>query len=304
MKQAEVYQAVTDRIIKQIEAGTPPWRKPWITTGGGLPQNAASGRSYSGINVWLLLLAAEAKGYDGNLWGTFNQWKKLGGHVNRGERGTKIVFWSVVKETVADQQTGKEDEQKRIFCRQFTVFNLGQTAGEALDRFRRPTLPPKGFNDHEAVEQVIAATDADIRHGGNAAYYNSESDYIQLPVKVAFESEAEYYSASLHEIAHWSGHENRLNRLDKLARFGDQSYAMEELVAEMSSAFLCSTLGVENSAAEKQSASYLANWLGVLKADSRAIFTASTAAAAAADYVLSFSQGVESEETEEDAVAA
>ena len=190
-------------------------------------------------------------------------------------------------ETGTDPNTGEDVEERRFFARQFTVFNLSQCGGSALDQFRTPT-PVREFVDYGPAEEVIAATEADIRHGGNRAFYCPTGDYIGLPLKETFETAAALYSTALHELVHWSGNESRLNRLDKLARFGSESYVAEELVAELGSAFLTSALGVPN-APIQENAAYLENWLQVLRADSRAIFTASTAASAAADYILSFS---------------
>jgi len=299
MRQNEIYDSVTQRMIEQIESGTPPWRRPWMTVGSGLPRNASSNRQYNGINVWLLLTAAEAKGYDSNLWATFNQVKyQLGGFVRRGQHGTKIVYWNIISETATDPITGEEEEQKRVLARTFTVFNICQCGGEGLERLREPEAPARPFTDFEPAEQLIRESGADIRFGGNRAYYDIVGDYIQLPEKYRFDSEADFYSTAMHELSHMSGHESRLDRKFGL-KYADASYSMEELVAEMSAANLCSTLGIENTAVEQQSASYLADWLKILKADRTAIFTASRMAAAASDYLLSFLPATQPEELEE-----
>ncbi len=302
MKASELYQQVTNQIITQLEKGVAPWKRPWATIGSGFPKNAASSRSYRGMNVLLLWSAAEAKGYDSSLWGTFRQWKALGGFVNRGEHGTKIVYWNVVIKDHLDRDSGEHVEEKVFFAREYTVFNLTQCSGMALDRFR-VVRPLGNFVDFGPAEEAITSTGADVRHGGNAAYYRPDGDYIQLPIKEAFASSASYYSTALHELAHWTGHANRLNRLDKLARFGDKSYAAEELVAELGAAFLTASLGIPNGRTLEDATTYLGNWLSILKADSRAIFTAASAASAAADLILSFSQTIETEE-EPEAIAA
>jgi len=294
MRQHEIYEAVSRNIIEQIEAGTPPWRQPWANVGGGIPCNAISQRAYRGINVWLLMATAQRKGYDSPRWATFRQWKQLGGHVNRGEKATKIIYWNIVTETATDPRTGEQEEQQRVFCRQYSVFNLCQCDGTALERFR----DPRSFTDYEPAERLLTATGANIRHGGNQAFYRHVADFIQLPEKHRFEGEAHYYSAALHELAHWSGHEGRLNRLSSLSRFGDESYAMEELVAEMASSFLCAALGFENKAAEQQSAAYMAGWLRALQSDRTAIFTASRLAATASDYLLAFNEATQPEEVD------
>ena len=173
MKTNELYQQVTNQIIAQLEKGVAPWKRPWATIGGGFPKNAASGRSYRGLNVMLLWCAAETKGFDSNLWGTFRQWKSLGGHVNKGEHGTKIIYWNVVLKTHLDRDTGEEVEEKVFFAREYTVFNLAQCSGMALDRFR-VVRPVGNFVDFRPAEEAIAATGADIRHGGNAAFFHTQ----------------------------------------------------------------------------------------------------------------------------------
>ena len=302
MKTNELYQQVTDKIIAQLEKGVAPWQRPWATIGGGLPTNVVSRKHYRGINTLLLWSAAEEHGYESSLWATYRQWDMLGGHVNRGEHGTKITYWNVINKTTIDQNTGEEKNDRRFFCREYTVFNLDQCSGEALNRFR-VARPVRDFIDFQPAENAIAATGADVRHGGSRAYFNILNDYIQLPIKDAFASTASYYSTVLHELAHWTGHESRLNRIDKLARFGDRSYSAEELVAELAGAFLTAALGIPNERTLDNAAAYMGHWLEVLRSDNRAIFTAATAASAAAELVLSFSQKVEAEE-ESEAVAA
>jgi antirestriction protein ArdC len=297
---ASIYETITNQIIAQLESGVAPWRKPWATSGGGGMPHNVMGRRYRGVNVLLLWAASEAKGYSTQKWATFNQWRNLGGHVNKGEKGTQIVFWSVSEKTERDEETGEESALRRFFARYFTVFNLDQCGGEALDRFRCKR-PVREFTDFTPAEEAIAATGADIRHGGGAAFYSPSSDYIQLPLKGSFEREAAYYSTALHELVHWSGHEDRLKRLDKLARFGDATYAAEELVAELGASFLTASLGVPNCGIQ-DNAAYLQHWLKVLRGDNRAIFTASTAASAAADYILGFSRPAEPADSEEEAV--
>jgi len=294
MPRNDLYATITQKIIEQLEDGTPPWRRPWAVQGTGLPSNASTGKHYRGINILLLWLAAENNGWDSSLFGTFRQWKELGGHVNRGEKGTRIVFWNVQSKTVIDDQTGEEKEERFPFARAYTVFNLEQCGGDALDRFRA-RLPESTFVDYEPAEKLIEATGADIRFGGGRAFYDRLGDHIKVPRKETFESAAGYYSTVLHELTHWTGHPTRLNRLEKLVRFADSSYAMEELVAEMGASFLTAALGVPYLPDEDQSAAYIGNWLKVLKNDSKAIFTASTAASAAADFVMSFA-GVEAGE--------
>lgn len=152
--------------------------------------------------------------------------------------------------------------------------------------------------DYEPAEKVIAATGADIRFLGDRAFYSPEGDFIQLPRKEAFEKAHEFYGVMAHETVHWTGHKNRLNRLNKLARFGSESYSVEELVAELGNAFLLADLGIPQSDDLSAVTSYLDHWLNVLQRDHSAIFTASSAAAKAVDFILDFSRPQEQAEAE------
>jgi antirestriction protein ArdC len=298
MKTADLYQQITDRIIGQLEKGVAPWQQPWATIGGGLPTNVVSRKHYRGINTLLLWDAAGEHGYQSDLWGTYRQWDMLGGHVKRGERATKIIFWNLTNKTSIDQKTGEEKDEKLFFCKEYSVFNLSQCSGDALDRFR-VARPATNFIDCGPAEEAIAATGAEIRHGGNRAFFNTTHDFIQMPIKEAFNSSAEYYACVLHELAHWTGHESRLNRINQLARFGDATYAAEELVAELAAAFLTAGLNIPNDRTLNNATAYLGHWLSILRSDSRAIFTAATAASKAADYIMAFSRAVETEEKSE-----
>ena len=184
---ADIYQQVTDRIVAALENGVSPWRKPWASGTTGLPRNVVSNAAYRGVNVWLLWLTGEEKGWSSGLFGTYRQWQQLGGHVRRGEHGTKIVFWNVATKTVRDDESGEEEEQRRFFARCYTVFALEQCGGASLDRFQAPVID-RPFVDFEPAEDLISATGADIRLGGGQAFYNPAGDFIQLPCKESFES--------------------------------------------------------------------------------------------------------------------
>jgi antirestriction protein ArdC len=296
---ASIYEEVTAKIVEQLEKGVALWRKPWADGPLQMPRNAVTNRPYSGINVWLLWMASEANGWSSGRWATYRAWNRLGGHVLRGAKGTKVTYYNVTDKETTDPKTGQEKTEKQFFLRTYTVFALDQCGGDALDSLRTPA-PTKDFADFDPAERAISATGADIRHGGERAFYVPASDFIKLPPKASFATEADYYSTALHELTHWSGAAHRLNRLDKLARFGDDAYAAEELVAEMAASFLTAALEVPNTSAMSNSASYLADWLRVLRADSRAIFTASSAASKASDYILAFSRGQQESEAVEE----
>ena len=278
-----VYQIITDRIIKQLETGTAPWHKPWKSTGkDALPRNLLTQREYRGINVWILLSAGYASPY----WLTYQQAAELGGHVRSGAKGMPVIFWKFGTREVQD---GEEIiEKKSVLCRYYTVFNTAQCEGLKA----RPTQaaePLPQINSIENCEQIVTEwlDKPTIQHGSNRACYSKMLDLIQMPDRSSFENAEEYYSTLFHELTHSTGHPKRLNRptLATFERFGDEKYSAEELVAEMGAAFLCGISGIENRTLNN-SASYLRSWLDVLKQDSRLVLVAAGQAQKAADLIL------------------
>lgn len=277
-----LYQTITNEIIAELEQGVAPWVKPWTTEGGGaplLPYNAASGRLYQGVNVLLLWKATLQKGYSRPAWLGYHQARELGGQVKKGEKATLIVYGSTF---VPKEDRGKpEEEQHPVpFLKRWFVFNVEQVA--RLPEHVAPTPKPVSLPDAiEQVEAFLKTIGAKVRHGGDRACYTPALDGIQLPSPEAFESAPHYYATSLHEHAHWTGHESRLNR-DLSGRFGEAAYAAEELVAELSAAFLCAALSIPG---RLRHAEYLGSWLQLLQHDARAIFTAASKATEAARYL-------------------
>ncbi len=280
-----LYDEVTSRIVSELEAGRVPWVQPWgrAGTGPGLPRNALTGRSYSGVNVLILWGEVIAQAYPSQSWLTFRQAIEAGGCVRKGERGTTVVyadrFVPEGEKARAEREGG--DAKAVPFLKRFTVFNVAQCEG------LRPGLAadPAPLPEREIVpvaESVIAASGVDFRIGGDKAFYVPGLDYVQVPPQPAFFAQVNYYRTALHELTHATGHAKRLNR-QILNAFGSKDYAREELVAEMGSAFLCAALGIEPTV---RHADYLASWLDVLREDNRAIFRAASAATKAADWLL------------------
>jgi antirestriction protein ArdC len=270
---ASVYEIVTSRILAELERGEIPWHKPWRTLP---PANLISKKPYRGINVFLLALA----GYGSQYWLTFNQAKQLGGNVRKGEHGTKIVFWKFDKfET--ETADGATEERTSAFLRYYTVFNLEQTDGLKALLALPPAFPI------ESAEKIVKGTPNPpaFEQDAQAAYIPSR-DTVTMPSRTAFDSQAEYYSTLFHELTHSTGHAKRLARegFDTPQMFGSESYSREELVAEMGSAMLCGIAGIEQ-ATINNSAAYLQSWIKRLKADSRLVVSAASAAQKAADYI-------------------
>lgn len=283
----DVHQAVTDQIVALIEAGTGDVRLPWLRTGMSsiLPKNAASGEAYNGINILNLWAACEARGYETSLWGTYRQWQSLDAQVRKGEKASLVVFYKQLDV----EPEGEKDDGKRHFARASWVFNIAQVDGYAITPELEP-LPPIARDAN--ADAFIAATRAVIRIGGERAYYDRSSDHIQMPDENLFRAadtatrSQDWYAVLTHELAHWSGMQKRLARTFG-QRFGDDAYAMEELVAELASAFLCAELQL-TPVLRPDHAGYIDHWLKVMKADKRAIFTAAAKASEAARYLKAF----------------
>jgi antirestriction protein ArdC len=291
-----VYQILTDRIIAALEAGTVPWRKTWSTIGGGAPRNHHSGKAYRGINWFMLQLT----GFESSRWVTFKQAQELGGSVRKGEKSNIVSFWKKWKTT--DKATGEEKELPVL--RYFNVFNLEQCEGIHIPGSEKITLAA-----HEriaAAEAIVAAmpTRPQLFHKGGRACYSPALDSVTMPEMGRFTSAEEYYSTLFHELAHSTGHNSRLGRIKETATFGDEDYGKEELVAEMTAAFLCARCGIDAPLLENQAA-YIAGWLKLLRSDSKLVVFAAAQAAKAADYILGESAQWEKPVTEsEDAPLA
>lgn len=287
-----LYQEVTGRIIAELEQGRVPWVQPW---GGAkaslvLPRNAATGRHYSGVNILILWGAVIERGFGSQHWLTFRQALELGGNVRKGEHGTTVYYADrfIPKAEIERAAKDGDDPHAIPFLKRFTVFNVAQCDG-LPERF---TVEPEPMPECEIIphaDALISATGADFRIGGNRAFYVPSADYIQVPPQPAFFDQINYYRTCFHELSHWSGTQHRLAR-DLSCTFGSKSYAREELVAEMASAFICATLGIVPTV---RHADYLGSWLEVLREDNHAIFRAASQASKATDFILAFRDGVE-----------
>lgn len=274
-----LHAEITAKIVARLNEGVIPWRKPWRSYGSGnMPRNAITGRPYSGANVVLLWIDAEAKGYATPKWITYRQATEAGGQVRKGEKGSQITFLGrIVKH---DEETGRE--RAVSFLKGYTVFNISQCDG--LDH-RREALPREVNPDRRdaLADEFMRTTGADIRHGESRAYYASKGDYINLPMFEAFTGSEAYYATGFHELAHWTGAEHRLNRTFG-KRFGDASYSAEELVAELGSAFLCCEFGFDNSTLDN-SAAYIEHWRRFLTEHEKAFVEAAGKASKAVEFM-------------------
>jgi antirestriction protein ArdC len=269
------YDVVTDRVIDVLEKGTVPWRQPWRADVDH-PRNL-EGRLYRGVNVWLLL----AQRYGSPYWLTFNQVKQRGGYVRRGERATPVVFWKQLQ--VLDQ--GCDDARTIPLLKYYSVFNVEQTDGIGA-----PAMPAlKQLDSIEQADAVVTAmpNPPQIRRQGDRAAYIPAWDIVSMPRLDRFESADGFYSTLFHELGHSTGHASRLAResIVNLANFGSMDYGREELIAEMTAAYLCGQTGIPPATIDN-TAAYLDSWIRTIREDRKAVVVASGAAQRAADYIL------------------
>ena len=218
-------------------------------------------------------------GYRAPRFLTYKQALELGGHVRKGERGTKVYF--VKQLQVRDESS---DDEIRIvpMLREYTVFNVEQCENLPARVIALPSTKPRNQDKRDPmVDEFLACTGANIREGFGEAYYRPSDDFISMPSFCAFKGAAQFYGTAFHELGHWTGHKSRLDR-DLQHRFGERAYAAEELVAELCAAFLCAEFSFDG---DMRHAGYIQSWIGLLKHDCRAFFTACSKAQAAADYL-------------------
>ena len=285
----EIAATITDTIIARLDAGTLPWRRGWSLTGEGGRPLRHEGTPYTGINTLWLWATAEERGYRSRYWMTRRQAEELGGHVQRTARASISVYASTFRKAGQPTLSGETTAALIRFLRSYLVFNADEIDGLPGYYYARdvPPTPLAVSQRQSAIDAFFAAIPAVVRHGGDQAYFNPGSDHIQLPRPGAFRSADAYASTRGHETVHWSGHRTRLDRTFG-KRFGDQAYAMEELVAELGAAMICGELGLPT-AVHDSHASYIDHWLRILKADKSAIFVAATKAEQAVTFLRTFS---------------
>ena len=300
--QKQIREEITQRIIKALEKGVKPWRRPWsISPNSGRPTNIVSRKLYQGINPLLLELHNLHFGFRSKWWGTFRQWSDLGCTVKKrpddvepGHWGCSVVLWRPFTKVVPKDGTGDEEEHEFFMMRYFTVFSADQVEGNAAEKFQVKDEPATGIvlPDYGPAEELIAATGADIRFGGDRAYYcrpvpegswpnHQNGDYILVPPKHRFDRLGAYYETVIHELAHWSEVRTGWDHQK-------QGYAMGELAAEIAASFLSTELGIPQGETLENHAAYLGSWLKEMKDDPAYVFKASTQASRVADYLLAF----------------
>lgn len=284
----DIYAHVTDTIVAELGNGVRPWMKPWNAehAAGRITRPLRhNGSPYNGINILMLWSAALETGYAAPYWLTYKQAKALGAQVRQGERSSLVVYANTVTRT-EENEAGDEVEQHIPFLKAYSVFNAEQIDGlpAHYTALAEPALDSVARIEH--ADRFFATTNADIRHGGNRAFYQLTHDFIQMPPFEAFRDADSYVATLAHETTHWTRHPSRLDRDFGRKTWGDDGYAREELVAELGSAFLSADLGITPETWEDHAA-YIGAWLNVLKDDKRAIFQAAAHAQRAMDYLHS-----------------
>ena len=310
--QTELRKQLTSQIIRAIEDDNIlPWRRPWsVSANAGLPTNVVSKRLYSGINPLTLEVHRFNYGFGSKWYGTYRQWDQIGGNVKRrpndvkpGEWGAKIVFYKPISRTVADEKTSEEKDDRFLLMKSATVFNADQVDGVESWQSGVDLEPKEWDADFGPAEELIAASDADIRHGGDKAFYtlpvgewpnHANGDYIVMPDKHRFDPPGSYYETLFHELAHHAEVRTGWNR-------EAEGYAKGELAAEMAASYLSTELGIPHGESLDNHAAYLKGWLEQMKADSSFLFKASAQASKVTDYLLSF---VREEQDAEEVVEA
>jgi antirestriction protein ArdC len=282
----DVYKRITDKIIADLEEGVRTWMKPWnagITAERITRPLRHNGIPYSGINILMLWAEGVSQGFSSPIWMSFRQATQLNAHVKKGEKGSLVVYANSITRTEQDA-SGEDSEREIHYMKSYTVFNVEQVEGLPAYYYQQSEMKTTPVERIVHAEEFFKATKAEIRYRGDRAYYSCDGDYIQMPVIEAFRDAESFYATLAHESAHWTKHSSRLDRDFGRKQWGDEGYAREELVAELSSAFLCTDLGITPEVRDDH-ASYIATWLTVLKNDKRAIFSAAAHAQKAVDFL-------------------
>jgi len=282
-KKSNTYELVTNQILSALEQGIVPWHKPW-REGIGAPRKLSDKTPYRGINVWVLGATAISKGYESPWWGSYNEIKNRGGQVRKGEKGTPVVYWNLLE---IDDRDNPGEKKKIPFVRHSFVFNADQTEGT-----RVPEI--EGLADHDPIEAAdeivngyLSSDNAPrFTQAGDSAFYAPSLDGVTVPLPGAFESIEAYYATTFHELGHSTGHESRLNRpgITEIKPFGTPDYSREELIAEMTAAFLAGEAGIDVN--YPQHSGYIASWLKNLGDDPKLVVQAAAAAQKAANLIL------------------
>lgn len=289
----EFRKSVADMFVKGLSEEGLNWKQGWATTGE--LRNAVSNRNYKGLNKFYLKLVSMVRDYRDPRWMTFNQIRDEGYHLEKGSKGAKVEYWfpfdTIKKKGVSFEEKErliKEGERKKedfsLVAKYYTVFN-----GDNISGLPEIELPKNEIEPSVVLEQISRGMNVEIHNdGGEDAFYSPSADNIHLPLPEVFSSDNEYNATAFHELGHATGHESRLNR-DMSGGFGSSAYAKEELVAEITSAFMAETTGIslEDMNMENHKA-YVNGWIASIEDDPEYLMKAISQAHDAADYMQQF----------------
>tara|TARA_R100000808_G_scaffold9616_3_gene26254 strand:+ start:340 stop:1302 length:963 start_codon:yes stop_codon:yes gene_type:complete len=309
------FEKITNQVIEALKEGFIPWEKPWNSEGSA--PRSINGNLYRGFNaIWLAFIAWK-RGYSDPRWVTKKKIKENKGWIKKGEHSQAVTYWNeffnhqtsceAKKSTQSCDNLGKDKCNKYMMLRYFNLWNVEQVDWkEGIEPIEKPDTVVSAedvlFAAEEVVQNYNAGSGVLFNRNGSEAFYTPSTDEITVPNKTMFRSIESYYSTVFHEMGHSTGHESRLNRKDNkvVVKFGSADYAQEELVAEMTNAFLCGHTGINNKVEDDQRVAYIQSWLKALKNDTKLVVYAAAQAQKAADYILAFDGGVLEEELGEE----
>ena len=281
-KVAAIAANLTETLISQLEQDPAAWSKPWQSVGSAdVPHNPVSKAVYRGTNVLVLSAQAWASGFSSGRWATYKQWQKADCQVRKGSEGTPIVRWNrkfkceacggSLKASACKAHPG--ESKSILFASTFTVFNADQV--DHVDGGDVPVHPDYPLPDVDELDATAGADEVRsmlstvgvdwVERPGDRAFYSPANDRVTTPTADQFDTVGGFAATVAHEFGHWTGHESRLDR-GKGNRFGSEAYAFEELIAELTSVFVCNVIGVEHEPVANHAA-YIKSWLSALKGD-------------------------------------
>jgi len=302
MNTNEIYERITNTIIELLEEHkASDYSQSWYSLSGELfARNIVNKHVYNGINQLLLSFIKRKRQYPCNRWLTFKQMEKYNARIIKGSKAAMVVYTSVI---YIDEDTGRNithtveqllqhgqsiehlNLRKIGYLKSYNVFNVACVEGLPEEFYRMDELEQLSeIERDERAESMIREIGAEIVFDAqNEAYYKPSEDKIYMPLPKQFVSKEAFLSVIYHEIGHWTGASHRLNRPISNA-FANEFYAFEELIAELSSAFMLAYLGYESRITDN--AAYIENWLSVMKNDTKFVIQAASQAQAASDYIL------------------
>jgi antirestriction protein ArdC len=278
---AEIHRTIADQVIKAMETSGTNWVKSWTTPTGQLPTSMSTGKQYRGINLLILGMTRAANGYGSHHWATYKQWTSMGAQVQKGQKSTTVILYKPI--TIKDKATG-EDKMVPLL-RTFSIFNADQVDGYETPAIVDEIDHTKLTQPDTLADQLAERAGCDVRFSDpDRAFYSPGHDFVNMPRATQFGTVTDYAATLLHELTHWTGHKNRLDRQFAMTN-GTKDYAKEELVAELGAAMMCGSLGI-TPAPREDHAKYLAGWMRRLKDEPKIIFSAAAKANKAAEWIF------------------